>query len=266
MITNLTKYKDDLKRLLELGAKMLSDLETLFKEASAKKSKALSDRRKKTPPAFASNYHRWYSESQALIRQLLPSRLSEFDVLYRSDPKRKKVDQLSYTIQDWLLGVRSNTNEHTAKKYFEDIGVVYMRFKNQLDILDSAQARFESALFDITQLVQADIFDDELDAAENLAKNGYHRSAGTLAGVVLERHLQQVCVNHAIVMVKKNPTLNDFIELLKANETIDIPTWRFLQHLGGLRNLCAHDKGREPSPDESNDLVAGVKKITKTLF
>ena len=44
-------------------------------------------------------------------------------------------------------------------------------------------------MFDIRQLVQADLFDSELDAADELGKKKFTRAAGALAGVVLERHL-----------------------------------------------------------------------------
>jgi len=47
---------------------------------------------------------------------------------------------------------------------------------------------------------------------------------------------------------------------------IETPTWRFIQHLSDLRNLCDHNKDREPTKDEVNELIVGVTKITKTLF
>jgi len=50
-----------------------------------------------------------------------------------------------------------------------------MRFNTQIEILKSVQARFESSLFDVAQLVRADLFDSELDSARELAKNGFLR-------------------------------------------------------------------------------------------
>ena len=44
------------------------------------------------------------------------------------------------------------------------------RFRQQLNIVSSVKKRFESSLFDIRQLVQADLFDSELDAAKELNK------------------------------------------------------------------------------------------------
>jgi hypothetical protein len=66
--------------------------------------------------------------------------------------------------------------------------------------------------------------------------------------------------------MKKNPTINDFNELLKQNEIVEVPQWRFIQHLGDLRNLCDHNKTKEPTNAEIADLINGVDKISKTLF
>jgi hypothetical protein len=45
-----------------------------------------------------------------------------------------------------------------------------------------------------------------------------------------------------------------------------VPQWRFIQHLGDIRNLCDHAKEREPTKEEIEDLVAGTEKVLKTIF
>jgi hypothetical protein len=114
--------------------------------------------------------------------------------------------------------------------------------------------------------VQADLFDSELESCKELIKHGYMRSAGALAGVVLEKHLDEVCTNHSIVIKKKNPTLADFNDELRSADVIAVPSWRFIQHLGDLRNLCCHNKDREPTKPEVTELVEGVEKLTRTLY
>ncbi|CAH2399819.1 hypothetical protein MES4922_220074 [Mesorhizobium ventifaucium] len=42
--------------------------------------------------------------------------------------------------------------------------------------------------------------------------------------------------------------------------------WRFVQHLGDLRNKCDHKKQAEPTKEEVLVLIEGVRKITKTLI
>ena len=132
--------------------------------------------------------------------------------------------------------------------------------------MKAAAARFEGSLFDIQALVQADLFDNELDASEDLNKNGFSRGAGAIAGVVLEGHLATVCKNHNITLSKKKPTLVDLYEALRKHDVIDIATRRFIQHLADIRNNCDHKGAKEPSKEDVHDLVEGVRKISKTVF
>ena len=97
-------------------------------------------------------------------------------------------------------------------------------------------------------------------------KNGFLRGAGAIAGVVLEAHLMQVCSNHALSLRKKHPSINDFNSLLKDNNVIDVPTWRFIQRLGDLRNLCDHKQQKDPTTDDVLELTDGTEKIIKTIF
>lgn len=87
-----------------------------------------------------------------------------------------------------------------------------------------------------------------------------------MCGVVLEKHLEQVCIKHEVLPTKKNLTINDYNEALKNATILDLPTWRYLQFLGDLRNQCCHNKEKEPTKTESNDLLDGTLKITKTVF
>lgn len=265
MASNLARYKEDLNKLLEQADGMLLDLaaqEPKGPAALKKEEKALL---KEMRVSFRSTYQRWYTEASAVMRQLLPERLAEFESYYRIDPKRKSVNQLTYRIQDWLNGTRAST-DYTGKKYFEDAAVVLMAFQTQTAILQSAAARFDSSLLDIRTVLQADLFDSELAAARELLNKGFVRPSGVLAGVVLERHLSEVCGRHQIAVRKKSPGVSDLNELLKANETIDVPMWRFIQRLGDLRNLCAHNKEREPTVEEARELIEGCERITKTLY
>jgi hypothetical protein len=66
-----------------------------------------------------------------------------------------------------------------------------------------------------------------------------------LAGVVLERHLAQVCSNHGIKIAKKTPGIADLNNALKEANVVDVPQWRFVQHLADIRNLCDHSKKAE---------------------
>jgi hypothetical protein len=105
-----------------------------------------------------------------------------------------------------------------------------------------------------------------LDAARELTKHGFLRGAGAIAGVVLEKHLLQVAQNHSLSIRKQHPTISDLNDALKNGSVLDVPQWRGIQRLGDLRNLCDHNKHREPTEIELAELIDGVEKITKTLF
>lgn len=243
------KYINDYTELLSLGDKLYEDL---FKN-------------KRNANFFHVNYQSWYTESQALIKFLMPSRIEEFDELYY-ESKRKTIDSITFGIRDWLLGAGSPINPNTGQKRFQDFEVVVMKLQSQKEILKSSERRFKSSLFDIKLLLQADLLDSEIDSSKELNKKGFVRGAGAIAGVVLESHLAQVCYNHQLTIIKQNPTINDLNQLLKDNTIYETPDWRFIQHLGDLRNLCDHKKTAEPTIDQIEELIKGVEKVTKTIF
>jgi len=266
MTTNISKYKEDLTKLIKLGEEMELELTVRAIERDGKLDSHWEKIKREVNKTLENNYQEWYSEASSIIRQLIPERLNEFESFYLADPKRKTIGAATYKIQDWLTGIRAASNPHTGEMPFDDFAAVIMRFNVQLKILRSVEARFESSLFDIRQIVQADLYDSELEGSKDLLKKGFLRGAGIIAGVILEKHLSQVCSNHKITTRKKNPTISDFNDLLKKNNTIDVPNWRFIQRLGDLRNLCSHNKEREPTKDEVAELIDGAGKILKTLY
>jgi len=246
MLSNIEKYKKDIRKLIKSG-------EIIFRKM--KENKNLSELRQ--------DYEMWYSESYAVIKIILFDRISDFAKMYYDDKTKNGIKlHFQYTPP------KSESMKWDIDSYSppEAIDVAKSIFDSQIGILKSCEKRFESSLFDIKQLLQADIFDSELDAARELNKKGFARGAGAMAGVVLEGHLSQVCNNHKIVINKNHSTINDLNQLLKDNEVIETPTWRFIQHLTDLRNLCDHKKQKEPTKEEIEELINGVVKISKTLY
>lgn len=260
-MNNLEKYKEDYKRLKEYGKalrygfvydnrnhpkckKVYNELDEEMKELAKTHS-------------FSIHYHSWYNESLRLIKQLIPERLGDFVSFYAPDKRRKGIDITNYTISDSLLGLEISRD---GKKIVESVDG-YDLFLQQLYIVASLDNCFESSLFNIKELLQADIFDSELDGAKELHKNGFYRAAGALCGVVLEKHFAGVCALHNIKMKKATPYISDYNEKLKEERVIDHQTYLFIQRLGTLRNLCDHNKKQEPTKDNITDLINGTDKI-----
>lgn len=259
MSSNIDKYNGDLDRLIKRGAELVTDLiKSRGQEDETKKKEA-----KKAGLDFRYGYERWYSEAAEVVRQILPNRLEDFQAYYKRD-KRKEITYESYTIGDFLIGLVLTRG--LGEKVFDPTSAAYSKFEQQILILSSCRGRFESSLLDIKRFVQADIFDSEVDSARHLLKSGFIRAAGAVVGVVLEKHLAQLCVNHKVSVTKKNPGIADYNDLLKNSNVYDVVLWRFIQRLDDLRNLCNHHKNRDPKSEEVQELIDGVEKTTKTLF
>ena len=280
MISNIEKYKRDLGHLISDGYQLYNAMwyecfpEKFEKELKAKgKSGSEIQEIEKKLPLFKDKYQSWYSESLAVIKFLLPDRVADFIKLYEKPEGRTDITYGNYVIADYLQGLHVYGTDYDFEKHVvvpkkEVVSPAAARpqFRQQLNILESAERRFESSLFDIKQLLLADLFDSELDAVKELNKKGFTRGAGAMAGVVLESHLTQVCENHNIKITRQTPTINDLNDLLKTNDIIEVSTWRFIQHLGDLRNKCDHKKKTDPTQQEIEELIEGVAKIAKSVF
>ena len=213
-------------------------------------------------PYFKRDYQAWYSEALSLVRQVLPQRLEDFKSYYEYPRVRKEITFQNYMIRDFLQGLRITRHDEIVA----DGTAAIPEFGQQLNIVKAAKATLQSVLIDLTKILQADLFDSELGSARSLAKSGYLRAAGAICGVVIEKHLRQLCDFHAVVIKKKNPVISDLNQGLRDKGILSISQWRFVQHLTDIRNLCDHAKGREPKEAEVDDLLSGTDKVLKTYF
>ncbi|WP_201270002.1 hypothetical protein [Sinorhizobium meliloti] len=215
-------------------------------------------------PNFRRRYQKWYSEAQAVVKQVLPDRLEHFNSYFDVAKNRKEITYENYRIRDYLQGLR--VTRGYEKEVVVDASAAVPAFDQQLNILRAAEETLDSKLMDLKGVLQADLFDSEVDSARALAKAGYLRATGAICGVVIEKHLTHVCDVHGLTVKKKSPGISDLSQLLRDEGITTVPQWRFIQHLADIRNLCDHAKGREPKKEEIDDLLAGTEKVLKTVF
>ncbi len=175
---------------------------------------------------------------------------------------RKQPDILTYSISDYVRGLKFRT----ASNQEQASTAVHNAFQLQVLLVASAATRLDDILSNVRGVIQAEMLDDEIEAAQELLRSNHLRASGAVAGVVLERHLKQMCSARSLTSRKKSPTISDWNELLKEAGVFDVPQWREVQHLADIRNLCDHLKEREPKKDEVSELIRGVDKVIKTLF
>jgi hypothetical protein len=260
MVNNFERFQRDIASLSMWGTALTLAMQKEL-NPDLKIKPELSYEFKKVFP-FSSSYESWYSEALALVPQLIPDRKDDFRAYYPPKNNRKDIANANYTISDYLRGISvSRASEEIVSR-----SAALKPMLQQSNIVKGMQGRLKSSLFEIKALVQADLLDDELHAAQELNSKGFQRGAGAIAGGVLEAHLGEICTRRTIVLKKKEPSISDLNDALKAESVIEVAAWRFIQHLGDLRNKCDHKKSSDPTKEEITELINGVRKITKTVF
>lgn len=131
------------------------------------------------------------------------------------------------------------------------------------DVLVRLKAVFEAAREDfeggycesVKSLVQAELFDNELDQARQLLSNGYHSAAAVIAGVVLETTLRQLCVENSLPTSKLDKMNAD---LAKAG-IYNLLMQKRITALADIRNNAAHGKSTEFRRDDVSDMIEKVE-------
>ncbi|MCR9224054.1 MAG: hypothetical protein NXH70_08280 [Hyphomonas sp.] len=266
------KFTDELIELVNLGGKLLNAIQKEFFPVEFEEQciESFGGNEEEMSaflealPNFKIEYQAWYSKAQAVVKQILPDRFSDFVAYYEYPRVRKEVSFQNYMVKDYLQGL-SITNNYSGEVKVDGRAAI-PEFVQQLNLVKAARDLLDSTLLDLKSIVQADVYDSEIASAGALANSGYLRGAGAICGVVLEKHLRHICERHSVVVRKKNPGISDLNNLLKERAVTTIPQWRFIQHLADIRNICDHAKEREPSKEELDDLVSGTEKILKTVF
>jgi hypothetical protein len=234
------------------------ELDALYKEGA---ELAVSFQ-KEEEKQFQYDYQRWYTKALKAVASLADDRHAEFRSYYEVDPKRKSLGYGTYVIQDFLKGVAPNSYQHPN---FDTRAQVLNCFFNQLTILNSIGARIDSVLANVEGELYAELQDNEVAVARQLAKVSL-RAAGALVGVVIEGHLQKVAQSHGVKLTKKSPTIADLNDPLRAASVIDTPAWRKISFLADLRNLCSHKKDVEPTKEQVEEMIQGAEWLTKNVF
>ncbi|WP_299739907.1 hypothetical protein [uncultured Roseobacter sp.] len=107
--------------------------EPFFDKAKEQLSKKKADALIKDLPNFNDRYQGWYSEAQALVKQVLPERLSDFQSYYEFPRVRKDITFQNYMIKDYLQGLRITRG--WEKEVVADGSSAVPEFVQQLNIV-----------------------------------------------------------------------------------------------------------------------------------
>lgn len=160
-----------------------------------------------------------------------------------------------------LSSVFTGRNAQTCTYFTQTVGspvTSHDLFDRLYSIFQSAKNQYEGGyLFDVRNLVHAEVFSDELEQAEHFLSQGYKVPAAVIAGTVLETTLRELCTQHANLQPADN--INRMNDDLAREGVYNKMRTDQIRALAKIRNAAAHGK-----PDEFNDndvklMIAGIR-------
>ena len=236
--------------------------ETFQKVSKLAQQQFLKDSSKKAPYPKDS-YQSWYDLSYKIISICSPRRLEEFERLYTGDKTIKNDGDLNF-LTAGIIHYFQNLLVQTGDLKKDFFITFASNFTTQRSILLAISKNFDNPLFNLENDIRSRIYESELDIAKDIQDQGHLKIAGAVAGVIIEAHLKTLVAKRKISIKTQNnkpPTMDDYNNALKKDDTYDTATWRLIQRCGDIRNDCAHSNEDKPTKKETDDIIRAAEQI-----
>lgn len=142
----------------------------------------------------------------------------------------------------------------------------YSPIKRGVAVLKAAKDDYENGyLFNVRELVEAEVFDDFLEQAQQLFDKGYYQPAAVVAGAVLEDGLKKLCAKNGIVLAPK-ATMNPANDELAKQGTYNSLTQKKIMALADLRNKAAHGQWSEFTKKDVEEMIKNVRSFLEQHY
>jgi hypothetical protein len=124
---------------------------------------------------------------------------------------------------------------------------------------------FGGYIVSLKSIVQAELFDDEIEQAKELFDKDYYIAAAVIAGVVLETRMRELCKENNITIGKLDK-LNKMNDELAKNDIYNSLIHKQIVALAGIRNSAAHGKTDEFSRDQVDNMIKVIENLLAFNF
>lgn len=199
---------------------------------------------------FSMQYHHWYEKAASFLGEFSPHAKEDFVHLY------KGLSRGSIRQNPPIALALDDPNSEAMRSSLE------RKMSSQIGILQAIPKMLDVRAFSLRQVLSADLFADELSTGRELLRAGHIRAAGTIVGVVLERHLKLMRERRGIVLGERETvgSLNTKLQ----EKYVDPSEYRKVQWLSELRAQCGHVKDVEPTAEKVEEFVEAVSKFVST--
>ena len=213
---------------------------------------------------MASLLSKRFAELNVQFEEIMKTVRSEYSALFHEN--RRTLDQPAYA--GWCIKVQSLLEKACGPGSVELREFQNSAVSSYLDIPDTAifaKSAFDAArenfdggyLSSVRNMVRAEVFESELEQAEELLKSGYAVPAAVVAGTVLETTLRDLCSKHAI-MPGKLDAMNS--ALVKAGEYSSL-VQKQVTALAAVRNAAAHGDVAKFRPEDVEPMIRDIERF-----
>lgn len=180
-----------------------------------------------------------------------------------------------YSCNKWCLNVLNLLRQACGEDsdYYQRFCSLYEKgelntiaqFQELTVLFDAAKDDYNGGyIIPIETLVHAEVFDDQLEQAEELFKKDYYIPAAVCAGIVLETTLRNLCQKYNIdTQNKKLDMMNSELVKVGVYSKLEQKNITMLAH---IRNSAAHGKTDELDKKDVEKIIVEVKKFISTTF
>ena len=155
----------------------------------------------------------------------------------------KVVDKESIYYKQFKEKKESTYNEYSI---FQDLKVIFLTFKNDYK---------KGYLSSIKTLVQAEVFESQLEQSQELLDNGYKLASAVIAGIVLETGLREICSRENILHGKLDKMNADLAKKGIYNKLQQ----KRITALADIRNSAAHGKDNEFTKEDVQKMIRDIE-------
>lgn len=160
-----------------------------------------------------------------------------------------------------VCGEKSSYFHSFSSEKSKNYGTNYRKFQKLLAIFIAIKEDYESGyLTSYKSIIQAELFDSELEQAKALLGAGYFIAAAVIAGTVLETTLRELCEKNSLPLGKANK-MND--DLAKAGVYNTLQQKQILA-LADIRNSAAHGKVDEFTRNDVSNMINSIEAFLIT--
>lgn len=125
-------------------------------------------------------------------------------------------------------------------------------------VFEAAQEDFDGGYMNsVRNMVQAEVFSNELDQANELMKGGYTTAAAVIAGVVLETTMRRMCDDAGIEAGNLNKMNADLTKASVYNLLVS----KRITALADIRNNAAHGHADKFTKSDVEDMIDKVESF-----